>query len=420
MSSSVFKSSVLREAADRGFIHQSTDIKQLDGCLAEGPIALYLGCDATAESLHIGHLIPIMLLRLFQKHGHRPIALVGGGTSKIGDPSFRNTVRPMLSEEELSRNIQGIRLSYAPYIRFGAQSNDGKLVDNAEWLDQLEYIPFLREVGRHFPMGRLLSLDTVKQKLENNLPFSFLEFNYPLLQAYDFLELLQRENCILQIGGSDQWGNIVSGVEFVRRMTQKEVFALTTPLLTTASGAKMGKTAQGAVWLRRDFYTPFDFWQYWRNVDDRDVGKLLRLFTELSLEEITRLESIEDINIAKITLADHATSLTHGKDVLADIHQAIETLRQRGKSASDAKHTPTLAIRAEAWLGQKTIVDLLVEAQVCPSRGKARRLIRGDGVCLNGVGIKDELLVLDSSHFFDERAQLTVGKKRLICVQLQL
>jgi tyrosyl-tRNA synthetase len=416
--SHIFKSSVLCEAAARGFVNQSTDIERLDSRLAEGPVTLYLGCDATAESLHVGHLIPIMLLRLFQKHGHRSLALVGGGTSKIGDPSFRNTARPMLSKEELSRNIQGIRLSYAPYIRFGTQEGDGKLVDNADWLDNLEYIPFLREVGRHFPMGRLLALDSVKQKLDNNLPFSFLEFNYPLLQAYDFLELLQREDCVLQIGGSDQWGNIVSGVEFIRRLTQKEVFALTVPLLTTASGTKMGKTAQGAVWLRAEFCTPFDFWQYWRNVDDRDVGKLLRFFTELPLEEIAHLEALSDINKAKITLADSITAITHGKDALSPIHRAVDALF-RGEDLAESTHVPTISLPVDVWLRKRTIVDLLVETKLCESRGEARRLIRGGGIHLNGGSIHDEMLVLEKQHFPNARAKLAVGKKRLVCVQLQ-
>jgi tyrosyl-tRNA synthetase len=408
----------LREAAERGFIYQSTDIEQLDARLAQSPITLYMGSDATAESLHIGHLVPIMLLRLFQKHGHRPLALVGGGTSKIGDPSWRNTARPMLSEEALQKNTEGIRLSYRPYIRFGDKNNDGKIMNNAAWLDKLAYIPFVRDVGRHFPMGRLLSLDSVKQKLNNNLPFSFLEFNYPILQAYDFLELAQQENCILQIGGSDQWGNIVSGVEFVRRVTQTEVFALTTPLLTTADGSKMGKTGQGAVWLRADFCAPFDFWQYWRNVDDRDVSKFLRLFTELPLEEIAALETTEDINEAKIILADRTTALTHGEEALQAVHHAVHAFFHGGE-VIDSHHVPTFVIDADTWLGMKTIIDLFIEGRLAQTRGEARRLVRGGGAYLNDVSVSDETLVLQEKHFSKGKAKIAAGKKRLIYVQLR-
>ncbi|MDR2412405.1 MAG: tyrosine--tRNA ligase [Holosporales bacterium] len=411
-----FLSPVLQEASERGFLYQGTDLARLDARLVEGPITLYLGVDATAESLHVGHLVPIMLLRLFQRHGHRPLALVGGGTSKIGDPSFRNTTRPMLSEEELARNIQGIHLSYAPYIRFGTRDHDGKLVDNADWLDRLEYIPFLREIGRHFPMGRLLSLDSVKQKLENNLPFSFLEFNYPLLQAYDFLELLRHENCVLQIGGSDQWGNIVSGVEFIRRMTQTEVFAITTPLLETASGAKMGKTAQGAVWLRPEFCSPFDFWQYWRNVDDRDVGRFLRLFTDLPLEEIAVLEKAEDINATKKILADSVTALTHGQEVIPQIHQAVQALFYG--SAEGGDQIPTFLVPRN-WLGTNTVVDLLAESGLCSSRGEARRLIRGGGAYLNDTSISSEEEVLTAAQFPKGRAKVASGKKHFLYACLQ-
>ncbi|MDR1267180.1 MAG: tyrosine--tRNA ligase [Holosporales bacterium] len=407
-----FRSSVLQEAWARGLIHQSTDLGRLDARLAEGPVSLYLGCDATAESLHVGHLLPIMLLRLFQKHGYRPVALVGGGTSKIGDPSFRNTARPILSEEALSKNVAGVRRSYEPYIRFGTAGNDGKLVDNAEWLDRLEYIPFLRDIGQHFPVGRLLSLDSVKQKLDNNLPFSFLEFNYPLLQAYDFLELARREHCVLQIGGSDQWGNIVSGVELIRRMDQQEAFALTTPLLTTASGAKMGKTAQGAVWLRPEFCAPFEFWQYWRNVEDQDVGRFLRLFTELSLEKIADLES-SDVNAAKVVLADQVTGLTHGQGALPEIHQAVQALFYGGEAAESV---PTFSV-PPTWLGKKTIVDLLVESGLCTSRGEARRLIRGGGAYMNDQAVQEE--TLEARHFSEGKAKVSAGKKRALYACLQ-
>src|SRR5277367_5987452 len=316
----------LSEAAARGFIHQCTDTEALSAALSAGTVAAYIGFDCTADSLHVGSLVAIMLLRLLQLHGHRPVVLMGGGTTRIGDPSGRDTSRQMLTDETIAANMAGIRRAFTPYLSFSDTGNDAIMLNNADWLDSLGYIPLLREIGTHFSVNRMLTMDSVKLRLEREQPLTFLEFNYMILQSYDFRELSRRAGVTLQMGGSDQWGNIVAGAELVRRTDGKQVFGLTTPLIATASGAKMGKSAQGAVWLAADRLSPYDYWQFWRNTEDGDVGRFLRLFTDLPLDEIARLERLSgaEINEAKKVLATEATALAHGATAAAD---AAETAR---------------------------------------------------------------------------------------------
>src|SRR6202166_2625771 len=337
---SAYKSDFLDVLASRGFIHQLSDAAGLDARAAEGAITAYVGFDATAPSLHIGHLLSIMMLRWLQKTGHRPIVLMGGGTSKIGDPSGKDTTRTLLTDEQIDANIAKIRTVFARFLDFDAGTITA---NNADWLDQLRYIPLLREVGRHFTINKMLTFDSVKLRLDREQPLTFLEFNYMILQAYDFVELNKRHGCILQMGGSDQWGNIVSGIDLGRRLLNAELFALTTPLLTTSSGAKMGKTETGAVWLNADMTSPYDYWQFWRNCEDADVGRLLKLFTELELDEIGRLAALEgqDINEAKKVLATEATALVHGR---AAADEAAGTARKTFEEGSPAETLPTVEI----------------------------------------------------------------------------
>ena len=310
------RSTFLAAAIERGFVHQCTDLDALDERMSTGRVVAYVGYDCTADSLHVGSLMGIMLLRLLQKSGHQPIVLMGGGTTRVGDPSFKDTARPLLDDAEIAANMAGIRKVFAKFIDFGSGPSGAVMVNNADWLDELRYIQLLRDVGRHFSVNRMLTQDSVRLRLDRQQPMSFLEFNYPILQAYDFVELARRLDCSVQIGGSDQWGNIVGGVELGRRMDGRTLFGLTTPLLTAASGEKMGKTAQGAVWLNAERLSPYDYWQFWRNTEDADVGRFLRLFTELPLDQIARLEALEgsEINEAKKILATEATALCHGRD----------------------------------------------------------------------------------------------------------
>ena len=339
------KSAFLAEAKARGFVFQCTDEAALDEACASGRIAGYTGFDPTADSLHIGSLTQIMLLRLFQKHGHKPVVLTGGATGLIGDPSFREEARQMMTLERLAENLAGIRRVFTPFLSFGDGPSDAVMVDNADWLGKLGYIDLLREVGVHFSINRMLSFDSVKQRLDRDQGLTFLEFNYSILQSYDFRELSRRFGAVLQMGGSDQWGNIVSGIELVRRTDQKSVFGLTTPLITTASGAKMGKSAAGAVWLTADKVSPYNYWQYWRNTEDADVGRFMRLFTELPLDEIARLEALggAEINAAKIVLATEATALAHGR---AAAEEAAETARKLFEQGVAAEGLPTVVIPA--------------------------------------------------------------------------
>src|SRR5689334_11526436 len=413
---SAYKSDFLRILAERGFIHQISDAEGLDAKAMAGPITAYVGFDATAPSLHIGNLLTIMMLRWLQKSGHHPIALMGGGTSKIGDPSGKDTTRTLLSDAQIESNIASIRNVFARFLDFGAGAG-AVMANNAEWLDQLHYIPFLRDVGRHFTINKMLTFDSVKLRLEREQPLTFLEFNYMILQAYDFVELHKRHGCILQMGGSDQWGNIVNGIDLGRRLLNVQLFALTTPLLTTSSGSKMGKTETGAVWLNADAMSPYDYWQFWRNCEDGDVGRLLKLFTDLPLDEIARLGRLEgqEINEAKKILATEATALLHGR---AAAEQAAETARRTFEEGALADTLPTVEIpraRLDSGLG---VLAANVEAGLVSSNGEARRYIKGGGLRVNDVTVADEAMVLTSRDLTPQGViKLSLGKKRHVLLK---
>jgi len=406
------RSAFLAAAEERGFIHQITDRPGLDALLAAGPVASYIGFDCTADSLHVGSLLQIMLLRLWQKTGNKPIVLMGGGTTKVGDPSGKDEARRILSEAEIAANMAGIRRVFERFLKFGAGKADAVMVDNAEWLDRLEYIPFLREYGRHFSVNRMLSMDSVKLRLEREQPLSFLEFNYMVLQAYDFIELARRYKCAVQMGGSDQWGNIVMGVELGRRAEEHALYGVTSPLITTASGAKMGKTAQGAVWLNADKLSSYDYWQYWRNTEDADVVRFLKLFTDLPMDEIGRLAALRDngINQAKIVLATEATALAHGRKAADEAAATAHRVFAEGGIGSDLPMTEMP--KAELKAGRPAI-HYFHRAGLAPSLSEARRLIRGGGARINDKVVTDEnaTLSLDDLNA-DGVIKLSAGKKR--------
>jgi tyrosyl-tRNA synthetase len=394
---------------ERGFLHQCTDLEALDKRLLEGPVTAYVGYDCTADSLHVGHLMSIMLLRLFQRTGNRPIVLMGGGTTKIGDPSGKDEARRLLSSEEIERNMAEIRKSFVNFVAFEGP-NAAVMANNADWLDDLKYIPLLRDIGRHFSVNRMLTMDSVRLRLEREQPLSFLEFNYSILQSYDFLELGRRYGCTLQMGGSDQWGNIVSGVDLGRRVDEREFFGLTTPLITTSSGAKMGKTAAGAVWLNPDRLAPYDYYQFWRNTEDADVGRFLRVFTDLPIAEIARLEGLAgaEINEAKKVLAFEATALCHGR---ASAEAAAETARRVFEEGAVGEELPTVA---SDRLGQgQPLLDFLVQAQLVESKSDARRQIRAGAVRINDAPVKDEMRVVSTSDLTPEGVvKLSGGRKK--------
>ncbi|HTZ37356.1 MAG TPA: tyrosine--tRNA ligase [Stellaceae bacterium] len=413
------RSPFLQAAQERGYIHQCTDLDALDERLRGGIVTAYLGYDCTADSLHIGHLVGIMLLRLYQQSGHKPIALMGGGTTRIGDPSFRDEARPLLSDDQIARNMAGIRQTFAKFLRFGDAPSDAVMVNNADWLDELKYIPLLRDIGRHFSVNRMLTQDSVKLRLEREQPLTFLEFNYPILQAYDFVELSRRYDCVLQLGGSDQWGNIVAGVELGRRVVNKTLFGLTTPLMTTASGAKMGKSLGGAVWLNADRLSPYEYWQYWRNTEDADIGRFLKLFTELPLGEIARLERLADAeaNEAKKVLATEATALCHGR---AAAEEAAKTAAAVFGAGGDAAGLPQIGVARDELARGVPVFELFVRAGLAASNGEARRLIKGGGARLNDAVIKSEtqpvsLDDLDAAG----HAKLSAGRKRHVLVRAE-
>jgi tyrosyl-tRNA synthetase len=402
-----FRSEFLQAAQARGFIHQITDPEGLDARLASGKqMVAYIGFDATADSLHVGHLFQIMTLRLFQRCGHRPLALMGGGTTKIGDPSGKDEARKLLSEADIAANVASIKRSFDNYLDFG----DGKalMVDNAEWLDKLLYIPLLRDIGRHFSVNRMLTMDSVKLRLERDQPLSFLEFNYMILQSYDFVELAKRYDCAMQMGGSDQWGNIVMGVELGRRVAEKQLFGLTTPLLTTASGAKMGKTAAGAVWLSQQRLSVYDYYQYWRNTEDADVIRFMKLFTDLPLDEIEKLAKLQgaEINEAKKILAFETTKLCHGE---AAATEAAETARRAFEEGQSAEGLPTVELPKAELAAGMGVLDLFVRAGLAASKGEARRLVQGKGAKIDDAIVESDTLVvkLDAGT-----VKLTAGKKR--------
>ncbi len=413
-----FKSDFLRILDERGFIHQVSDPEQLDERFVTGrPVTAYIGFDATAPSLHAGSLLPIMMLYWLQQTGNRPIVLMGGGTTKVGDPSGKDESRKLLSAEQIAANIAGIRRIFGRFLRFGEGPSDAVMLDNAEWLDNLNYIAFLRDYGRHFTINRMLTFESVKRRLEREQPLTFLEFNYMILQAYDFLELYRRETCILQMGGSDQWGNIVNGIELIRRVEGGQAFALTSPLLTTASGAKMGKTAAGAVWLDADMLSPYEYWQYWRNVEDADVGRFLRLFTTLPLDEIRRLEALEgaEINEAKKILATEATAMVHGRQAA---EEAAETARRTFEEGAVAEGLPTVEVPRtdlEQGLG---LLRAMVMAGLAKSNGEARRAVRGGAVRVNDAKVSDERMMLTLRHLnTDGVIKLSFGKKRHVLLK---
>ncbi|EDP64994.1 Tyrosyl-tRNA synthetase, class Ib [alpha proteobacterium BAL199] len=406
------RSDFLKAITDRGFFHQCTDLEALDAEFSSKMVTGYIGFDCTADSLHIGSLLQIMLLRWMQKTGHKPIVLMGGGTSKVGDPSFKDEARKLLSEEDIARNKAGILQVFDKYLAFGDAATDAVMVDNADWLDKLEYIPFLRDYGAHFSVNRMLSFDSVKLRLEREQSLSFLEFNYMILQAYDFLELRRRYGCVLQMGGSDQWGNIVNGVELTRRVDQQTIFGLTSPLITTSSGAKMGKTAQGAVWLNADRLSVYDFWQFWRNTDDADVGRFLKLFTEMPLDEVAKLEALggTEINEAKKILATEVTALCHGRAAADD---AAETARQTFEAGNSAEGLPSVDVPRSELASGLSVVEALRRAGLAASNGEARRLIRGGGARVNDQPVDDENATLgESSLDGDGVIKLSSGRKR--------
>jgi tyrosyl-tRNA synthetase len=411
-----FKSEFLKTMQARGFIHQITHPAELDAACIAGPIAAYIGFDATAPSLHVGSLIQIMMLRRFQRSGHKPIVLMGGGTTKVGDPTDKDESRPLLTEAQIQGNIASIQTVFAKFLTFGNGPTDAVMVDNDAWLSKFGYVEFLREFGVHFTINRMLAFDSVKARLEREQPMTFLEFNYMLMQSVDFLELERRNACVLQMGGSDQWGNIVNGVELIRRVDQKAAFGLTTPLLSTASGAKMGKTVGGAVWLNADLRSPYDYWQFWRNTEDADVGRFLRLFTDLRLDEIARLEALPgaEINEAKKVLANAATTLLHGADEAAKAAGAAEAAFERGMLSDDL---PTHEVPAAELAEGIALAALAADAGLAGSRGEARRLAQGGGLRVNDAQEMDANRIVTAADLLDGVIKLAAGKKKIVLVK---
>ncbi|VAX05229.1 Tyrosyl-tRNA synthetase [hydrothermal vent metagenome] len=410
-------SGFLKMMKDRGYIHQCTDLDALDQKLSKNVVAAYIGFDCTATSLHVGSLVQIMMLRNLQKNGHKPIVLMGGGTTRIGDPTGRDETRKMLTDEDININMDGIRTVFEKYLTFGDGPTDAVMVNNADWLEKLSYIDFLRDMGPHFTINRMLTFDSVKLRLEREQPMTFLEFNYMILQAYDYLELGRKYDCSLQMGGSDQWGNIINGVELNRRVDRNEVYGLTTPLVTLANGQKMGKSMSGAVWLNDDMLSSYEFWQFWRNTADGDVGRFLRLFTELPLAEIERLESLEgsEINEAKKILANAATTLCHGT---AAAQNASEIARQAFEQKSLSADLPTVQVaKTDLETGIK-VSDLYVKGGLTQSKGEARRLIKQGGAKINDEKISDgELLITLAQLNSEGTIKLSAGKKKHVLIK---
>lgn len=414
---SAFKSDFLRVMSERGFIHQVSDDAGLDQLFAKEAVTAYVGYDATATSLHIGNLISATMLYWLQETGHRPIALMGGGTSMIGDPSFRDDQRQLLTPEAIAANIEGIKRIFGRILRFGDGPSEAIMVNNADWLMKLNYVEFLRDVGRHFSVNRMLTFDSVKLRLEREQSLSFLEFNYMILQGYDFVELSKRYGCRLQMGGSDQWGNIINGVDLGHRMGTPQLYALTTPLLTTSSGAKMGKSAKGAVWLNGDLFSPYDFWQYWRNTEDADVTRFLKIFTRLPLSEIARLAALggSEINEAKKVLATETTAIVHGREAA---EQAEETARKTFEEGALAQTLPTVEVGKADLESGVGILSLFVTAGLAASNGEARRHIQGGGMRLNDRPVSDDRQVVTLQDLSPENViKLSLGKKKHVLVR---
>ena len=415
MTEHAFKSDFLRTLQARGYIHQITHPVELDEAAAAGVVPGYIGFDATAPSLHVGSLIQIMMLRRLQQAGGKPIVLMGGGTTKVGDPTGKDTSRPQLTEETIQSNIDTIKTVFAKFLTFGDGPTDAVMVNNDDWLSGYGYIQFLRDFGTHFTVNRMLAFDSVKLRLEREQPMTFLEFNYMLMQSVDFLELNRSHKVTLQMGGSDQWGNITSGVDLVRRVDQKAAFGLTTPLLTTASGGKMGKTAQGAVWLNAEQLSPYDYWQFWRNAEDADVSRFMRLFTDLSLEQIAEYEALEGaaINEAKKALADAATTLLHGADEAAKARAAAESNFEKGQLSADL---PTVELPSAEVYGAM-IAAVVTKAGLTASNGEARRLAQGGGLRLNDAAVSDGAQLLTETDLKDGVIKLAAGKKKIVLVR---
>jgi len=404
----------LKEFKDRGFFYQCTSEDELSKLLDKQKINGYIGFDCTAESLHVGSLLQIMCLRLMQKHGHRPIVLLGGGTTRIGDPSGKDKTRTILTDEEIEKNIENIEKILKNFLDIKDPKTKPIFVNNYSWLKGLNYISFLRDIGKHFTINKMLSFDSVKTRLEREQSLSYMEFNYMILQAYDFLELNKKENCVLQMGGSDQWGNIVNGVDLIKRHSNKQAYGLTTPLITLASGAKMGKTESGAVWLDKRFLSPYDYWQFWRNIDDRDVLKFLKIFTDLSVNEIEKIKS-QDINQQKITLANKATSMLHGEK---EATASEETAKKTFSENSLGSELPSVSISKNQLDKNLNIVDLIILSKLENSKSEIKRLIKGNGVKINNKMITNEKLLITEELFTDKFIKLSLGKKRHIKVDL--
>ncbi|GMO17307.1 tyrosine--tRNA ligase [Bradyrhizobium sp. TM233] len=412
-----FKSDFLNTLQERGFIHQCSDFEGLDALAAKGEATAYVGYDCTARSLHIGNYLTMMMLHWLQESGNKPITLMGGGTTMVGDPSGKDETRAMRTVAEIEANKESIRGVFAKVLRYGEGKSDAIMLDNAEWLTKLNWIEMLRDVGRHFSVNRMLTMDSVRLRLEREQEMSFIEFNYMVCQAYDFVELAKRTGCKLQMGGSDQWGNIIMGVDLGRRMGTHQLFALTTPLLTTASGAKMGKTAQGAVWLNADAFSPYDFWQYWRNTEDADVGKFLKLFTTLPMAEIKKLEALggSEINEAKKVLATEATALLHGRDAA---NEAAETARRTFEEGALAETLPTVEIPRGEFDAGLGVLNAFVKAGLVASNGEARRQIKGGGLRVNDEPVTDEKMALSANNLTPEGViKLSFGKKKHVLLK---
>jgi tyrosyl-tRNA synthetase len=405
----------LKEFKDRGFFYQCTSEDDLSKLLDKEKINGYIGFDCTAESLHVGSLLQIMCLRLLQKHGHRPIVLLGGGTTRIGDPSGKDKTRTILSEEEIEKNIRNIEKILKNFLDIKDPKTKPIFVNNYSWLKNLNYISFLRGIGKHFTINKMLSFDSVKIRLEREQSLSYMEFNYMILQAYDFLELNKKENCVLQMGGSDQWGNIINGVDLIKRHSNKQAYGLTTPLITLASGAKMGKTESGAVWLDKKFLSPYDYWQFWRNIDDRDVLKFLKIFTDINIEEIEKIKN-KNINELKILLANKATEMLHGKK---EAKTSEDTAKKTFSENSLGSELPSISINKKNQLDKGlNIIELIILSKLENSKSEIRRLIKGNGVKINNQSITDEKLIITQDLFKDNNIKLSLGKKRHVKVEL--
>ena len=404
----------LKEFKDRGYFYQCTNENELSNLLDKKKIKAYIGFDCTAESLHVGSLLQIMCLRMLQNHGHQPIVLLGGGTTRIGDPSGKDKTRKILGENEIKKNSKNIEKILKIFLKSDGKTTKPIFVNNFEWLKNLNYISFLRDIGKHFTINKMLTFESVKTRLEREQSLSYMEFNYMILQAFDFLELNKKKNCLLQIGGSDQWGNIINGVELIKRHSNNQTYGLTTPLITLASGAKMGKTENGAIWLDKKFLSPYDYWQFWRNVDDKDVLKFLNFFTDLSIKEIEEVKN-KDINNQKIILANETTSMLHGKK---EAKKSEETAKKTFSENSLGSALPSISINRNHLNKGLGIIDLIILSDLESSKSEIRRLIRGNGVKINNQTINDEKLIINAEFFRENKIKLSLGKKRHIKVEL--